>query len=87
LSQAVAVAGGFTPRSKHSQVVVFRQVSDAIVESHVVNVKTMMKSRSVTEDLRLQPGDFIFVPQNTLSKIHQFLPVSSLSLYATPNQF
>jgi len=87
LSQAVAVAGGFTPRSKHSQVVVFRQVSDAIVESHVVNVKGMMKSRSVTEDLRLQPGDFIFVPQNTLSKIHQFLPTSSLSLYATPNQF
>jgi len=87
LSQAVAVAGGFTPRSKHSQVVVFRQVSDAIVESHVVNVKGMMKSRSVTEDLRLQPGDFIFVPQNTLSKVHQFLPTSSLSLYATPNQF
>jgi len=87
LSQAVAVAGGFTPRSKHSQVVVFRQVSDAIVESHVIDVKAMMKSRSVAEDLRLQPGDFIFVPQNTFSKIHQFLPTSSLSLYATPNQF
>src|ERR1051326_4542500 len=87
LSQAVAVAGGFTPRSKHSQVVVFRQITEAIGEDNVVNVKGMMKSRTVTEDLRLQPGDFVFVPQNTLSKIRQFLPASSLSLYATPSQF
>ncbi|MGB7585814.1 MAG: polysaccharide biosynthesis/export family protein [Terriglobales bacterium] len=85
--EAVAMAGGFTPRAKHSQVVLFRRVSNEIFESHLLNVKSMLKSRQLQEDMHLQSGDLLFVPQNLISKIRQFLPASNLSLYSTPGQF
>ena len=87
VSEAVALAGGFTPRAKHSQVVVFRHISEETVESHVLNVKSMLKSRNLGEDIHLRPGDLLFVPQNLLSKVRQFIPASTLSLYASPTQF
>lgn len=83
VTEAVAIAGGFTPRSKHSQVVLFRRISDDTVESHLLNVKTIVKSRTLKEDVHLRPGDLLFVPQNVVSKIRQFLPASSLGVYAT----
>jgi polysaccharide biosynthesis/export protein len=87
VTEAVAIAGGFTPRSKHSQVVLFRKISDDTVESHLLNVKSMLKSRMLGEDVHLRPGDLLFVPQNTASKVRQFLPASVLSLYANPAEF
>src|SRR5580704_8671063 len=50
VTEAVAIAGGLTPRAKHSQIVLFRRVSDDLVESHLLDVKTMMKSRTLAED-------------------------------------
>jgi len=87
VTEALAIAGGFTNRAKHSQVVVFRHISEETVESHVLNVKALLKSRDLKEDVQLHPGDLVFVPQNTISKIRQFLPASSLSLYANPSGF
>lgn len=87
VAEAVAVAGGFTEQSKHSQVVVFRKVTAGIVEAHVLSVKAMLASRNLEEDFELKPGDMLFVPQNRISKIRKFLPVSSLSTFFTPAQF
>ncbi|MGA8489075.1 MAG: polysaccharide biosynthesis/export family protein [Terriglobales bacterium] len=87
VTEALAIAGGLTPRAKHSQVVLFRRVSDDLVESHLLDVKEIMKSRTLAEDIRLKPGDFLFVPQNLISKIKQYLPTSSMSVYASPTQF
>jgi polysaccharide biosynthesis/export protein len=87
VAEAVAIAGGFTDQSKHSQVIVFRRVTDGVVESHVLNVKAMLASRNLEEDLELKPGDMLFVPQNRISKIRKYLPASSLSTFFTPAQF
>ena len=87
VTEAVAIAGGFTARAKHSQVVLFRHISDNTVESHVLNIKALLKSREMREDVQLRSGDLLFVPQNAISKIRQFLPASSLSLYANPAGF
>ena len=87
VTEAVALAGGFTERSKHSQVVLFRPVTSEIVESHLLNVKSMLKSRNLDEDIHLMPGDMLFVPQNTISKIKRFLPTSDMSLYSIPAKF
>ncbi|MFZ0801297.1 MAG: polysaccharide biosynthesis/export family protein [Terriglobales bacterium] len=86
-AEAVAMAGGFGPRAKHSQVVLFRRISDEVVESHLINLKSMLNSRQLQEDMHLRSGDLLFVPQNLISKIRQFLPASNLSLYSTPTQF
>jgi polysaccharide export outer membrane protein len=87
VNEAVAIAGGLTQRAKHSQVVLFRRVSDDQVESRLLDMKAMMKSRNLAEDIHLRPGDFLFVPQNTISKVKQYLPTSALSLYVSPTQF
>jgi polysaccharide export outer membrane protein len=87
VTEAVAIAGGFSQRAKHSQVVLFRHVSEDTVESHLLNMKALLRSRDLKEDVQLHAGDLVYVPQNTISKIRQFLPASSLSLYANPTGF
>ena len=74
LTQAIAVAGGFNGSAKHSQVVLFRYRSPNLYETKLINVKKMMNSRDLNEDPRLGSGDTVFVPQNSLSKIRQFVP-------------
>jgi polysaccharide biosynthesis/export protein len=84
LTQGVAVAGGFTDASQRTQVVLFRPAANGLTEARVVNIKKMLKARDLGEDVHLQPGDMIFVPQNRISKIQRYLPTSSLGLYGNP---
>lgn len=86
VTEALAMAGGFNSQAKHSQVVLFRRVSDGLAESRVLNVKHMLRSKNLTEDLHLRPGDLLFVPQNTISKVRRYLPISSLGAYWNPAQ-
>lgn len=85
--QAVAIAGGFSPRSKHSQVLVFRRVSSDLVEVKQLNVKKMLAEHRLNEDLFLRPGDMIFVPQNAISKIGRFIPSANMGMYMSPTGF
>jgi len=87
VSEAVAIAGGFTELSKHSQVVLFRRVHEGFVEARVLNLKAMLASRNLDEDVELRADDMIYVPQNRISKIKKYLPVASLSTFFTPAQF
>jgi polysaccharide biosynthesis/export protein len=87
VNEAVAMAGGLTQQARHSQVVVFRRISAYVAESHVIDLKRMLDSRDLHEDLHLQPGDFIFVPQSRISKIRKFIPTNSMSWYMNPLQF
>jgi len=87
VAEAVAMAGGFTRQAKHSQVALFRHVSAELIEVHLIDVKQMLASRNLAEDMHLQPGDFVFVPQSKISKIRQYLPASNLSMYFNPTQF
>ncbi len=84
LVEAVAIAGGFTANSKHSLVVLFRRVSDQLVEARLFNVKQMLQSNDLSEDAHLRPGDMIYVPQNTISKIQRFIPAPSTGMYLSP---
>jgi protein involved in polysaccharide export with SLBB domain len=87
VNEAVAIAGGFTQQARHSQVVLFRRISAYVAESHVIDLKKMLDSRDLREDLHLQPGDFIFVPQSRISKIRKYVPTSAMSWYMNPMQF
>jgi len=87
VNEAVAIAGGFTQQARHSQVVLFRRISAYVAESHVIDLKKMLDSRDLREDLHLQPGDFIFVPQSRISKIRKYVPTNSMSWYMNPMQF
>lgn len=87
VNEAVAIAGGFTPQARHSQVVLFRRISADVAESHVIDVKKMLATRDLREDWHLRPGDFVFVPQSRISKIRKYVPAGSMSWYMNPLQF
>jgi polysaccharide export outer membrane protein len=84
-TQAVAMAGGFADGAKNSQVVLFRRANtDDWVEVKVLNLKDVLKGKNLNEDTVLQPGDMLYVPKSTWSKIEKFLPRSSLGAYFSP---
>jgi polysaccharide export outer membrane protein len=87
VTEGVAIAGGFTEASKHSQVVLFRPNGNGLTETRLLDVKKMLKERNLTEDVHLLPGDMIFVPQNRISKIQRYLPTSNLGMYGYPGNF
>ncbi len=85
--EGVQIAGGFTRQAKHSQVVLFRRVNDDLVEARLFNLKQMLKQRNLSEAPSLRPGDIVYVPQNSISKIEHYLSKPSLSMYVSPTQF
>lgn len=87
VAEAVEIAGGLTSQSKHSQVILFRRVNDEMVETRLLNLKKMLKQSGLKEDAHLHPGDMVFVPQNTISKIARFLSRPSVSMYMNSAQF
>jgi polysaccharide export outer membrane protein len=87
VTEGVAIAGGFTEQAKHSQVVLFRRISQERTEARILDVKQMLNSRNLAEDFHLRAGDLVYVPQNWISKIRRYLPTSSLSTYVNPTQF
>lgn len=82
---AITTAGqGIAAPAKHSQVVLFRPVPGVGMRRSSFNVKKLVASRNLSEDLQLQLGDMLYVPQNALSKIRPFLPTSSMGAYYNP---
>lgn len=84
LTQAVALAGGFTTKAKHSQVVLFRRFSNDQVEVKQIDVKKMLASRDLSEDYVIRPGDTVFVPKSALSRLAPIIPIAALALYVNP---
>ena len=82
LTEAIAMAGGFEDSAKHSQVMLFRRVSEEWTSAQVFDVKKMHNKRDLREDPVLHPGDMVFVPKNRVSKIKPWLPTSSVGTYA-----
>lgn len=85
LTQAVAIAGGFTEAAKHSQVLLFRRVNDQWLSAKIFNIKEMEKRGDLHEDPALRPGDMVIVPKNAMSKIKPFIPNSGLGAYRQIN--
>jgi polysaccharide biosynthesis/export protein len=84
VTQALALAGGFSPEAKHSQVLLFRRYSDDMLEVKEINVKKLYASKDMSEDYLLRPGDTVFVPRNVMSRLKPFLPTAGLGLYLNP---
>jgi polysaccharide export outer membrane protein len=87
LTEAIAIAGGFNDKAKHSQVVLFHPLPTGGYEAKLLNVKKLLASRNLSEDPQIQPGDMLYVPQNAFSKIRAFIPTPSMGAYVSPAMF
>ena len=84
LTQGMVVAGGHTAAAKTSNVLLFRRFMTEWLEVKQVDVKKMFASRNLSEDPVLRPGDTIYVPKSTFSKIAPYIPKAALGFYLNP---
>ena len=82
--QAIATAGGFNRRSKHSQVILFRSVNDDLYQTRVLNMKALLKKPQSEENVMLHSGDMLLVPTNRLSKIERFVHLTNFAVFWEP---
>src|SRR5260370_42474050 len=78
VAEAVAIAGGFTEKAKHSEVLGFRRVPGGWEAAKRLDVKQMMVKGDLGEGVHLRPGELIYAPKNKLSKIQAFIPVPGM---------
>jgi polysaccharide biosynthesis/export protein len=83
--EALQIAGGISDTARHSQVLLFRRASGGWLEVKKLDVKRMLRGEDLAEDIELRPGDMLFVPKSTISKIARFIPIPSMGMYL--NQF
>jgi polysaccharide export outer membrane protein len=73
VAEGVAVAGGFLPSAK-TQVFLFHRVSSDWVEVRRVNLKDLLNGHNIHEDIHLQAGDMIFVPDKFIANFRKYIP-------------
>ena len=82
VSQAIAIAGGFTPEAK-TQILLYHRVSEGWVEVKKLNLKDILHGKHVNEDAQMQPGDMIFVPEKFITNFRKYVPYS-IGMYTSP---
>jgi polysaccharide biosynthesis/export protein len=75
VSEGIAVAGGFLPTAK-TQVFLFHRVSTDWFEVKKLNLKQLLNGRNIHEDVHLQAGDMIFVPDKFIANFRKYVPYS-----------
>jgi polysaccharide export outer membrane protein len=85
--QATAIAGGLTDKAKASQIILFRSAVSGYTETKTIDLKRMLRDKSLAEDLRVHRGDLVFVPKSRLAKLERFLPSSNLGMYLNGAKF
>lgn len=78
VAQALAMAGGLKDRARRSQVLVFRSTSGDGIEVKELDLKRMLNQDRPESDLKLTPGDMVFVPKRRIPASSTYLPVLSL---------
>jgi polysaccharide biosynthesis/export protein len=88
-TSAIAEAGGFvTGYAKSSKVVVFHRINADWSEAKTIDLKHLLNSKNLAEDIHLQPGDIVYVPQNGFSKFKSIVPYTvPAGIYANPANF
>ena len=75
VSQAIAIASGFTPNAK-TQVFLYRAVSANWAEVRELKLKELLNGRNISEDVHLRSGDMIFVPEKFIVSFKKYVPYS-----------
>jgi len=62
-TQAVAIAGGVKERAKQSQAILFQRQPSGDYNATRVDLNRMLKHADLNADLRVHPGDMVFIPR------------------------
>lgn len=81
VTDAIATAGGMIPGSNEREVVLFRRVSNDMVEVKKIDMKRAIEKDALREDVLLQPNDSIFISKSKMGKLERFMQVTHMGLY------
>jgi polysaccharide export outer membrane protein len=74
-SEAIALAGGFMPTAK-TQVYLYHRAPEGWVQARELKLKDFLHGKNIAEDVQIRPGDMIFVPEKSITKIRKYIPYS-----------
>ena len=86
VSQAIAVAGGFLPTAK-TQVFVYHRVSSGWMEVKKLSLKDLLNGKNANEDIEMQPGDMVFVPEKFIANFKKYVPYNAGDISETQGRF
>ncbi len=73
LLQAIILAGGFTPDAHRKYVLHARPVGNKELKVTAIDVTKILKTGDNKEEIFLQDGDYIFIPNSKLSKFNSIV--------------
>ena len=83
VSEALAVAGGMTMLTAKTQVFVLHRVSKGWAEVKQVDLKSISRGKKLEQDVLVQPGDMIYVPEKFITNFRKYVPYTfNLGTYA-----
>jgi polysaccharide biosynthesis/export protein len=82
VTEAIAVAGGFMPTAK-TQVFVYHRISTGWVEVKKLSLKDILNGKNANEDIQMQPGDMVFVPEKFIVNFRKYVPYNT-GLFLNP---
>jgi polysaccharide export outer membrane protein len=79
--QAIMLAGGFKDSARETKIVVFRRISgnSDMAEVRQLNLHRIHKTKQLEQDLALEPGDILYVPENMATQFSKFMRIPSFS--------
>ena len=82
--QAVMLAGGFKDSARETKVVVFRRISGdtGMAEVTQLNLHRIHKTKQLEQDMSLEPGDIIYIPENMATQFSKFMRIPNFSASA-----
>jgi polysaccharide export outer membrane protein len=84
--EALALAGGFRPDGKQSQVILFRRSNPDEYQTQLLDVKHLMGPDGRKDDVMLQANDLLIVPQNAISKVDRVVKALNVGFFLNPLQ-
>jgi polysaccharide export outer membrane protein len=83
LSEAIQMAGGFNADAHTEQVLLFRRASQGWMESRQIDFRKLIQS-GLNEDIRLLPGDMVFIPRSKMANVKRFMQAARVVLFFAP---
>jgi polysaccharide export outer membrane protein len=85
VSEAIAIAGGFLPTAK-TQVFVYHRINSGWMEVKKLKLKDLLDGKNPNEDIAMQPGDVVFVPEKFIAVFKKYVPYTA-GAYTNPAAF
>jgi polysaccharide export outer membrane protein len=87
--QAIMLAGGFKDSARETKIVVFRRISgnSDMAEVRQLNLHRINQTKQLEQDLALEPGDILYVPENMATQFSKFMRIPAFStgmVFPTP---